>query len=102
MLPTVLDLLILGVTLHNDSLHYKLLQRQCYWFAVMFVMTLDTTYDSVGGNPDPSTGCQICQDCKIDSEGIEEGKQGKEEGAVPHEKEIIQPLAKVGKPVVLM
>lgn len=68
--PTILDLAMLGATLHEDSPNYHLLQRQCYWFAGMILLVLNI--DQPNGVLEAKTGaCQVCVECEKIPEEVE-------------------------------
>ena len=68
--PTILDLSILGSTLHQDSPNYHLLQRQCYWFAGMFLLAL--IVDQPGAEVDGEiSACKVCVECEKGAEELD-------------------------------
>lgn len=90
--PTLLDLAILGSTLHEDSPHYKLLQRQCYWFAGMLVMILHIVFG--GTITIDEEACSRCSGCDlVTNESGSEAPEGEmEEQIQPYEEEDIEEL----------
>ena len=99
--PMVLDLAMLGSTLQEDSPHYKLLQRQCYWFAATFFSVLNLSYDLEGELPTGQNCCEVCQDCERATEAIQEGEQGGNQEVLPHDVEDVRALEKPEKHRVL-
>ena len=69
--PTILDLSMLGATLHDNSPNYQLLQQQCYWFAAMLLLVLNA--DQPEGVLEAETeACPICVECEKVPEEVEQ------------------------------
>ena len=69
--PTILDLSMLGATLHDNSLNYQLLQRQCYWFAAMLLLVLNANQPE-GVLEAETKACPICVECEKVPEEVEQ------------------------------
>jgi hypothetical protein len=45
--PTRLQLAIAAATVHDDSPHYEIFEKQSYWFADMLLQVLARSYETV-------------------------------------------------------